>query len=121
MMALNPFHLPTDDSNTNTNALLHQDTKGSSSSATISTNDVINALPFQDSGSNDNTNVNSTNDVISMIALNPFHLHTDDSNTNTVMHHQHTSGANLSSIEASPTLASTFTPTAMSSTPEPTL
>ena len=56
-MALNPFHLYTDDSNANTDALLHQDTKGSNSSATISTNGVIKALLFRDSDSNGNTTV----------------------------------------------------------------
>ena len=93
MVALNPFHQHTDGSNANTDALLHQDTKDSNSSANISTNDVINTLLFQyNSDSNDNTNVNSTNDVISALLFQD-----SDSNGNTnvdsVQHHQDTRGA----------------------------
>ena len=71
MMALNPFYLYTDGSNANTDALLHQDTNGSNSSATISTNGVIKALLFQDSDANGNTTVDG------------------------VQHHRHTRGATV--------------------------
>ena len=73
MMALNPFHLYTDDSNANTDALLHQNTEGSNSSPTISTNGVIKALLFHDSDSNGNITFDGVQ----------HHLHTCGATVNT--------------------------------------